>query len=402
MKSDNNSIIKTDVNNEDEKLNTKPIPEEDTNKLEPASDVKVTTTPPKKRSQTPVTNGPGSGAAHKKKKNSELDRLMGDEGAVNMLNSLEKFEAALGSSETKPSRPMMRSRAATICEKVCILNKFKFSVCNINMIILLFQLPRKQTPPPVRTSPPTGSNQQNSKNKRTPKSRASATWDYVYKKKKQDFDDSLIIRRRSNSSYSSTASQNRLSLDGQPQSANANETSTKTNDSKTLPASTSENYSPKSPPSSSSHNKNSGNSKNNSSLPAGKTFEFAKPENKKSQKRTKSPAATLPTDMKKAAPVANRRNVRSPANSNEDKDNTKSSTKSPTTSNTKEKKESTTSANVVSDVVVKKSSKVAQILFSTNKAKLNNTFTIQVGSVQFLVLIICYINIKLYILKCRC
>lgn len=126
VKSDNNSLIKADVNNEDEKLNTKPIPEEDTNKLESASDVKVTTTPPKKRSQTPVTNGPGSGAGLKKKKNSELDRLMGDEGAVNMLNSLEKFEAALGSSETKPSRPMMRSRAATICEKVCILKEKKY------------------------------------------------------------------------------------------------------------------------------------------------------------------------------------------------------------------------------------------------------------------------------------
>lgn len=121
VKSDNNSLIKTDINNEDEKLNTKPIPDEDTDKLEPDSEVKATITPPKKRSQTPVTNGPGSGAGPKKKKVTELDRLMGDEGAVNMLNSLEKFEAALGSSETKPSRPLMRSRAATICEKVCIL-----------------------------------------------------------------------------------------------------------------------------------------------------------------------------------------------------------------------------------------------------------------------------------------
>lgn len=65
----------------------------------------------KRRSQTPVANGPGGA---KKKKISEIDRLMGDEGAVNMLNSLEK----LGVSETKSTRPMMRSRAATICEKV--------------------------------------------------------------------------------------------------------------------------------------------------------------------------------------------------------------------------------------------------------------------------------------------
>lgn len=73
------------------------------------------TTPPKRRSQTPVANGPGG---VKKKKITEVDRLMGDEGAVNMLNSLEKLEATLGAGDAKPSRPMMRSRAATICEKV--------------------------------------------------------------------------------------------------------------------------------------------------------------------------------------------------------------------------------------------------------------------------------------------
>lgn len=171
-----------------------------------------------------------------------------------------------------------------------------------------------------------------------------------------------------------------MSIDGQPQSGNTNEASTKAHETKTLPAPVNENDLPKSPPSS-SHNKSSGNSKNNSSS-AGKTFEFAKPENKKSQKRTKSPAATLPTDMKKAAPGASKRNVRSPANSNEDKDSAKPATKSPTTTNLKEKRESSTSSNVVSDVVVKKSSKVAQILFSTNKAKLDNTFTIQVSKLQ--------------------
>lgn len=119
-KSDNSSQTKADVNNENENTSTKSISEEDTYKLETVLDIKDSTSPSKKRSQTPVSNGSGSGVGPKKKKNSELDRLMGDEGAVNMLNSLEKFEATLASSETKPTRPMMRSRAATICEKVRI------------------------------------------------------------------------------------------------------------------------------------------------------------------------------------------------------------------------------------------------------------------------------------------
>ncbi|KAM7357845.1 HP1 and insulator partner protein 1 [Cochliomyia hominivorax] len=328
-----------------------------------------TTTPPKRRSQTPVSNGPGGSGGAKKKKISEVDRLMGDEGAVNMLNSLEKLEATLGSGDAKSTRPMMRSRAATISEK----------------------LPRKDTTSPNRTTPPaaaaTATNQQQStKGKRTPKSRASSSWDYVYKKtkKQEDFDDSLIIRRRSNSSYSSTTSLNRLSLDGPPSSI--------ANDTKPLPASSSENDLSKTPPATSSHNKSAGSLKTRTTpLAAGssKSFEFAKPENKKSQKRTKSPAATLTNDMKKAAPVAGgRRNARSPAtttskedNVNKDKETSKNAaTKSPTAS-AKEKKDaketSAPSTNIISDVVVKKSAKVAQILFSTNKAKLSNTFTIQ-------------------------
>ncbi|KNC26274.1 hypothetical protein FF38_01163 [Lucilia cuprina] len=356
------------------KTNTK-IEETET-KASPSLETKSETSPTspaKRRSQTPVSNiSPSGSTGVKKRKNNELDRLMGDEGAVNMLNSLEKLEASLGPGETKSTRPLMRSRAATICEK----------------------LPRKDTTPPARRAPtPTSANQPTTtKGKRATKSRASSSWDYVYKKKKQDFDDSLIIRRRSNSSYSSTTSLNRLSLDGPP----ASNSSTKSNDSKSLPNSSSENDLSKTPPATSSHNKSSGSSKTTTTRstptpPASgvkSSFEFAKPENKKStQKRTKSPAATLTNDMKKAAPVASRRNARSPATTtNEDKSKEAvkpSNTKSPTMA--KDKKDaspsssssSSSSSNTLSDVVVKKSSKVAQILFSTNKAKLSNTFTIQ-------------------------
>lgn len=103
------ALTKKSVNDE---LDIKTIPKSRESSFSP---VTVTSPTIKRRSQTPVANGP---ACPKKKKVTELDRLMGDEGAVNMLNSLEKLESSLGTNETKPTRPMMRSRAATICEKV--------------------------------------------------------------------------------------------------------------------------------------------------------------------------------------------------------------------------------------------------------------------------------------------
>lgn len=118
FKSENSNLIKTNVEKNVSKSNNKI--EEHQNKTTSADTKSTATTnsPSKRRSQTPVSNGPGGGAGVKKKKITEVDRLMGDEGAVNMLNSLEKLESTLGSGEAKTTRPMMRSRAATICEKV--------------------------------------------------------------------------------------------------------------------------------------------------------------------------------------------------------------------------------------------------------------------------------------------
>ncbi|XP_073843005.1 HP1 and insulator partner protein 1 isoform X2 [Musca autumnalis] len=297
----------------------------------------------KRRSMTPVTNGP---AGTKKKKVTELDRLMGDEGAVNMLNSLEKQ----GTTETKSSRPMMRSRAATICER----------------------LPRKESTSPAKTPPPTTAIQQTAKGgKRTPKPRASSGWDYVYKKKQQNIDDSMIIRRRSNSSYSSTTSLNRLSLDGPSTPSNA----TKSQDAKSA-TTTPDNEESKAAVSKTSDG-NQGKRAGANSKNSPKSFEFAKPENKKTQRRTKSPATTgtLASDLKKPAPAANKRSESSPTSAldGEQKDVGHSSKAviSPTGSSTTKDKVHT------SDVVVKKSSKLAQIIFSTNKAKLSHTFTTQ-------------------------
>lgn len=105
------SIASQRQNNKKEEVSESKTPAEPVRKSSSPSASDLSPNNNKRRSLTPVTNGP---AATKKKKVSEIDRLMGDEGAVNMINSLEK----LGTVETKSARPMMRSRAATICERV--------------------------------------------------------------------------------------------------------------------------------------------------------------------------------------------------------------------------------------------------------------------------------------------
>ncbi|XP_058987640.1 mucin-5AC-like [Musca domestica] len=336
------SIASQRQNNKKEEVSESKTPAELVRKSSSPSASDLSPNNNKRRSLTPVTNGP---AATKKKKVSEIDRLMGDEGAVNMINSLEK----LGTVETKSARPMMRSRAATICER----------------------LPRKESISPVKTPPPTTTSPQTPRSgKRTPKPRASSGWDYVYKQKQQNIDDSMIIRRRSNSSYSSTASLNRLSLDGPSTPGNT----TKSQDVKST-TSTPGNVTPKAdsktPDDTASQGKRAGaNSKNSP-----KSFEFAKPENKKTQRRTKSPATgTLTSDLKKPAPAANKRTPHSPTSTldDEQKDVGNSPKTVPTATAAPAKEKAHTS-----DVIVKKSSKLAQIIFSTNKAKLSCTFTAQ-------------------------
>jgi len=49
---------------------------------------------------------------------------------------------------------------------------------------------------------------------KAPKTQAADSWDYVYKQRASE--ESMIMRRRSNSSYSSNASVSRLSLDNKP------------------------------------------------------------------------------------------------------------------------------------------------------------------------------------------
>uniref|UniRef100_A0A1A9WC99 Uncharacterized protein n=1 Tax=Glossina brevipalpis TaxID=37001 RepID=A0A1A9WC99_9MUSC len=339
---------------------------------ESPSTVKAPTiTATKRRSQTPIANG-SSGTPIRKKKPTEIDRLMGDEGAVNMLNSLE---TAMANTEEKSTRPVMRSRATTISDKTPRVVR-----TNDNTTA---------SAPPATTA--ANSNQITVKTRRTPRPRASATWDYVYQKQKV-MDDSMIIRRRSNSSYSSNTSIHRLSIDG-PQSGTTtsssltNITATSSKAKANVTTNATKKLTTKPPPSEETSgetamNKSGVSSKSNASTISGKTFEFAKPENKVQSKigrRIKSPSTTLTNDLKKTTVVSSKRNVRSPATTAEEKDKP---TKSNLASVNKDSKDNTPSAAVAtssatSDVVVKKAAKVAQIIFNTTKAKLKYTFTAQ-------------------------
>uniref|UniRef100_A0ABK9NGN0 Uncharacterized protein n=1 Tax=Glossina morsitans morsitans TaxID=37546 RepID=A0ABK9NGN0_GLOMM len=324
----------------------------------------------KRRSQTPIANG-SSGAPMRKKKVTEIDRLMGDEGAVNMLNSLE---TAMGNTEEKSTRPVMRSRATMINEKTP----------------RVFKTNDNTTTAVSPSTSAANSSQITVKTRRTPRPRASATWDYVYQKQKV-MDDSMIIRRRSNSSYSSNTSIHRLSIDGPqsgtPTSSLTNITAISSKAKANVTTNTTKKLTTKPTPAGetsgdSSMNKSGVSSKSSVGTISGKTFEFAKPENKVQSKigrRIKSPGTTLTNDLKKTTIVPSKRNVRSPATTTEDKDK---SAKSNLTSGNKDSKDNAPSASAAtsgstSDVVVKKAAKVAQIIFNTSKAKLKYTFTAQ-------------------------
>lgn len=223
------------------------------------------------------------------------------------------------------------------------------------------------------------------KPKRGPKPKASSTWDYVYKQ--QAAEDSMIIRRRSNSSYSSSASIHRLSLDApasttpkntqkSTQKAKSTATNTSVTSSTSTPINKSSPKTPNSTPNTSlgeTSIKSLNASVNSiSSSPTGKTFEFAKPESKSNQKtrKSKSPQVIDPlaSDMKKATGVGNRRtgSVRSPSTV-EDKEKT---TNKPTSQILKE--------DTTSSVAIKRIGQVAQVIFSTSKSRIDYTFNIEV------------------------
>ncbi|XP_068150141.1 serine-rich adhesin for platelets [Drosophila tropicalis] len=168
----------------------------------------------KRRSQTPSTGTVGSGGPTngtvKKKKVSEIDRLMGDEGAANMIQAVEHEQREMSGGELS-NKPLMRKRAMTITGRAAAAAAAEIQVAP----------PKKDSTQSnnatkMPTIKGTASRPSEFSSVVTPvKSRASdSSWDYVYKQRASE--ESMIVRRRSNSSYSSNASVSRLSLDNKP------------------------------------------------------------------------------------------------------------------------------------------------------------------------------------------
>lgn len=181
-----------------------------------------------------------SPATVKKKRVGEIDKLLADEGAINILNELkhENNNADHSDVENVEKSPSKR-----------IARKVNSDAADVSVPPTKPDTPNQKTPRKPKSA--AVSTKKEPKKRTANKAAASASWDYIYNDTLgQRGDDSMIIRRRSNSSYSSTASL-RLSIDGTP---NDSEKPLETND---------------------------------------KTFEFAKPTVKKNSSNESSPQRQL-------------------------------------------------------------------------------------------------------------
>lgn len=156
------------------------------------------------------------------KKRSEIDKLLQDEGAVNMIYSLEREN----NNEDVPEidvKPDMKSLVDKSEEKTSMVTKVKA----IKNVVLKKSSSPSEVKPPGRGRP--------KKDKDAPvaestaavvaktakppaiagrKKKADNSWDFIYSQAQATCDDAMIIRRHSNSSYSSSAaSPRRLSVD---------------------------------------------------------------------------------------------------------------------------------------------------------------------------------------------
>lgn len=230
-----------------------------------------------------TTPSPTIALQNKRKRVSEIDRLLNDEGAANMLNTLDS---------EKPVQKDSRAR-------------------------------KTPTPAPVQT-------EKTPKKETTPKKRpgrqsASSSWDYVYNQRNVD---SMIIRRRSNSSYSSTTSPRRVSLDLKPvRGAKAKS----------------------------------------------KSFEFAKPEMKKPGKRSADSISEtlIADDIKNTSPQETmRKSARTPVSSEQKDSQIKSTAKPADTLSPKEERNTP-------EVAIKRHGNIVQIILKPKMDKVRNTFSVQ-------------------------
>lgn len=158
---------------------------------------------------------------NRRKKITEIDRLLGDEGAVNMLNALKKKNNDNGAtaddtSDTESTASETRSSKAATTAAATIITNEKLEASQPKAGKQRTISAPKQSPTKKEAA---------ALKKRNPKKKSSAasSWDYIYS---GSCDDSMIIRRRSNSSYSSTTSPIRLSVELTPTSTTATPTNT--------------------------------------------------------------------------------------------------------------------------------------------------------------------------------
>lgn len=156
----------------------------------------------------------------KAKKRSEIDKLLQDEGAVNMIYSLEREN----NNEDVPVidvKPDQKSLIDKSQEKSSLVNKAK--------AIKSAVMKQSVSPPEVkpasrarakRDATPVKTEAESVVTKATKptaagrKKKADNSWDFMYSQAQATCDDAMIIRRHSNSSYSSSAaSPRRLSVD---------------------------------------------------------------------------------------------------------------------------------------------------------------------------------------------
>ena len=159
--------------------------------------------------------------AKKAKKLSEIDKLLQDEGAVNMIYSLERENNNKDVPEIDV-KPDQKSLIDKTKEKSSLVTKAK-AIKNVVM-------KQSTSPPEVKPAGRVRAKREVTPVKTAPESKAPAkvptkapvgrkkkpdnTWDYIYSQAQATCDDAMIIRRRSNSSYSSSAaSPRRMSVD---------------------------------------------------------------------------------------------------------------------------------------------------------------------------------------------
>lgn len=154
-------------------------------------------------SNVPVQEISAQSSTAKKKKTSEIDKLLGDEGAVNMLNSLNNQEN--GNSISVHTNKSSRIKAI----KTEIVEEPVVAAAPSPKPKASRKESTKEASPHKSGAAKKGVSPTGTGKKRGPKP-AAASWDYVYSSRP---DDCMIVRRRSNSSYSSTASLNRSSIE---------------------------------------------------------------------------------------------------------------------------------------------------------------------------------------------